>query len=130
MLTARFIGLNCNCYEAALRQNPVSRFFKEIRTLCQGFDQCTPQTRNSAVSKGQNSSATANIVYTFRCEAIHFLLSYSGALHLRGIQSAKERKFVAKPMHKASYIIHSPGETYDWRDVEQAAAMLAAFLKQ
>ena len=26
--------------------------------------------------------------------------------------------------------IHSPGETYDWRDVEQAAAMLAAFLKQ
>ena len=26
--------------------------------------------------------------------------------------------------------IHSPGETYDWRDVEQAAALLAAFLKQ
>ncbi len=26
--------------------------------------------------------------------------------------------------------IHSPGEMYDWRDVEQAGALLAAFLKQ
>ncbi len=26
--------------------------------------------------------------------------------------------------------IHSPGEIYDWRDVEQAGALLAAFLKQ